>query len=110
MTSRIEAVVEVLEDDLGYYISEEIARRILEAADRALASELRSASPGAWNMRGACLVCRTLDAMTGEAKGTVERAVAGTIGTRTASNILTRYGYPVSRDAIGKHRREGHRK
>lgn len=56
-----------------------------------------------------CQVCRALAAMSDEARGGVERALAGTIGERRLAEILTGNGYPTGRRAVANHRREGHK-
>lgn len=55
-----------------------------------------------------CQVCEALSRMSDLARVGVERALAGTIGERKLSEILTRSGYPTGRRAIIRHRSEGH--
>lgn len=55
-----------------------------------------------------CQVCVALESMSREARSGVERALAGSIGERSLSEILTRNGYPTGRRAVATHRREGH--
>lgn len=55
-----------------------------------------------------CQVCDALAKMSEEARIAVRAALAGTIGERKLSKILTGSGYIVGRRAIILHRREGH--
>jgi len=55
-----------------------------------------------------CQVCYALSKMSDQARASVERALAGTIGERKLSEILTANGYPTGRRAVANHRSEGH--
>lgn len=54
-----------------------------------------------------CQVCSALQDMGDDARSTVQRALAGTIGARKLAEILTRNGYPTGRRAVDNHRLEG---
>lgn len=55
-----------------------------------------------------CQVCQAMESMSPSARAAVERALAGTIGERRISEILTQSGYRVGRRAVARHRQEGH--
>lgn len=76
-------------------------------SDEGLLAELGVAENANQHVRP-CQVCQALEAMADEARSGVRRALAGTIGERKLSEILTRNGYPTGRRAIRRHRLEGH--
>lgn len=55
-----------------------------------------------------CQVCQALEAMSDDARPSVLRALAGTIGQEKLAAILTRNGYPTGWRAVRNHRSEGH--
>lgn len=75
-------------------------------ADDSLLSDIAEAEAANMHARG-CQVCDALEKMSESARAGVERALAGTIGERTLSEILTRNGYPTGRRAVSNHRK-GH--
>lgn len=54
-----------------------------------------------------CPVCIALGQMSEPASERLRRALAGTIGAQKLADILTRNGFPASRRAVEKHKREG---
>lgn len=77
-----------------------------DSNDAGLLEELEKAEDA--NMFGRpCQVCSALASMSDLARERVEQALAGTIGERKLSQILTRNGYPTGRRAVASHRK-GH--
>jgi len=75
--------------------------------DESLIKDLETAE-GANQHARPCQVCEALEFMGSQARSSVERALAGTIGERKLSEILTANGYPTGRRAVVRHRSEGH--
>jgi hypothetical protein len=75
--------------------------------DDELLAELNEAEDANIHARD-CQVCHALTNMSERARSGVNRALAGTIGERKLSEILTRTGYPTGRRAVARHRLEGH--
>lgn len=76
-----------------------------------LIDDIKSAERAANVAQGiGCKACSAIESMDpGETREALIAALAGTIGSRTLASILRSHDIAVGREAIDRHRKEGHR-